>query len=379
MQNVPNYAWEPHTSNFLQNPETDKLYRGVDTIEEARSLVKSYTYFHIDNRLEHQINDVMYLAIYSGLRHTTNADTQGLASNRIPSNSTSDKTIRFLISYIHEKHIGISGLIEQLKTEIFQDTRTRKYKLYGGNTVNNYLYRWTARADKIVELMDTARSKVSNFAAQPDFIRDWALVDLGEVVGFELTTTGNTVNLTSRINRVDLTNNISANTTIKQESIIEVKLPAVSERTNQTDGITVTSKNGACRYNLKNSGGSFGSDVRILKDASRTFTVAELALGVKIRPYSYPTVYQTIDDQELNVGVVQTVSLDRKFSGPNIDIAITISNTNIVTGVLTEHNSDIAITGVTAGTAIITVTATNPSGSVSTTFNVTVTEAPSGD
>ena len=377
MQNVPNYAWEPHRTTYLHYTRSDGIIFGVDTLEEAKNLADDYVYSEIDNRLEPQINDVIYLSIYSGLRHTMDTDIQALASSRIPSGNTQDKTLAFLIALIHEKHLEVLNLIQKIKDAIIYDGD--EYKIRNHSIIRNEMEVWTKRADKIAELTTTARPKVSNFAAQPEFIRDWALVDLGEVVGFELTTTGNSVKLTSRINRVNLINDISANTTIKQESLIEVKLPPVGDRTNQTDGITVTARNGACRYNLKNSSGSFGNDVDILKDASRTFTVAELALGVKVRPYSYPKIFRSIDDQELNVGVVQTVSLDTTFGGPNIDVTVATSNSDIVTAVLTEHNADIAITGVGAGTATITVTATNPSGSVSTTFDVTVSAAPSGD
>ena len=375
MQNIPNYAWEPHKTNIFSLDNLFQIFRGTKTKAEAETLVPSYVYNSIDGYFNFQINDTIHLSIYNSLRNTTNSDIQGLARDRIPSGNTQDKTLVFLIALIHEKHLGILPLIEKVKSEIIYTSRT--YTVSSNQTLRSTAKRWTRRADKIADLTMEARAKVGNFAAYADFIRDWALIDLGESIGVQITTTGNSIKLGYNRNRTLETSDLAANQTIMMVNAPELKLPPVGDRTNQTDGITVTAKNGASFYNIKDSAGNWSSDTVLATDTSRTFTVADLTYGVRTRYIAVPTVFQEIQDQTLAVAVVQSVSLDMVFQGTSLTTTVTSSNEAIATAVVTR-DGNLAVTGVAAGTATMTVTVTNPSGSVSTTFDVTVTEA-SGD
>ena len=375
MQNIPNYAWEPHKTNHRTLDSSFELFDGTKTLAEAQALVPDYVYNSIDGYFNYQINDVIYLSIYNTLRNTTNADVQGLARDRIPSGNTQDKTLVFLIALIHEKYLGVLDLIEKVKSELILTRRV--YTIPNHLIVDKVVKIWTRRADKIADLTMEARAKVGNFAAYADFIRDWALIDLEEKIGVEITTTGNSIKLGYNRNRTLETSDLAANQTIMMANAPELKLPSVGDRTNQTDGITVTAKNGASFYNIKDSAGNWSSDTVLSTDASRTFTVAELNYGVRTRYISPPTVFQEIQDQTLAVAVVQSVSLDMVFQGVKLTTTPVSSNEDIATIVVTR-NGNLAVTGVGVGTTTMTITSTNPSGSVSTTFDVTVTEA-SGD
>ena len=306
-----NYTWIPHKTTSLMVQDSQKLYDGVKTLEEAQSLILSLVYSLIDFAHNPLINDTAYLSIYSGLRHTTNPDVLGLASDRIPQGNTQDKTLSFLIAFFHEKYLGINNLIEKVKTEIVFDPHSHKYTFYGSRYIYSALSLWMKRSDKIVDLMDTARSKVGGLAAKADFIRNWALVDLKEKIGIEATSAANAINIAyTDPNRIKTTSQLLANQAMKVIKLEDVRLPDAGHRNNETDTLTITSRNGANFYNIKDSAGSWSSDAVLNKDASKTFTFAEMTYGVRTRPIAPPTVYRTVDDQSLNVAVVQSVSLD---------------------------------------------------------------------
>ena len=376
MQNIPNYTWHPHKTTLLYRFDAYTITFGDYNKDVVENRMYGYAYGMIGSFLMYQINDVMCMAVYEGLRNTTDPDIQGLARDRIPAVRSEGKTLTFLIALLHEKDIGFLPLVEELKKSII--VRYGKYTIPRNHlVVQAHMAAWTKRADKITELTSTARAKVGNFAAYADFIRDWALIDLGESIGIQITTTGNSIKLGYNRNRTLETSDLAANQTIMMVNAPELKLPPVGDRTNQTDGITVTAKNGASFYNIKDSEGNWSSDTVLATDTSRTFTVAELNYGVRTRYIAVPTVFQEIQDQNLAVAVVQSVSLDMVFQGTSLTTTVTSSNEAIATAVVTR-DGNLAVTGVAAGTATMTVTVTNPSGSVSTAFDVTVTEA-SGD
>ena len=377
-----NYAWIPHKTSRLTVNSSQKLYDGVNTLEEAQELVADKVYAILDAYSSPLINDVAYLSIYSGLRHTTDPDVLGLAADRIPQANTQDKTLSFLIALYHEKHININDIIEKEKARIIFDLNIRKYRLEGANLARSALILWTKRADKIAELMDTASEKVGILSTKAEFIRNWALVDLVEEIGIEASAANNNINISftdETQSNLKTTSQLVANKTMKVIKLEDTKLPPAGHRNNETDTLTITSKNGANFYNIKDSAGNWSLDAQLAKDASKTFTFAEATYGIRTRPIAVPGVYQEISDQSLNVGVIQSVSLDVTFSGVLLTVTAESNNEGICTVVVAEHGSGLAITGVAAGTTTIDVTATNPSGSVTETFTVTVTEAPSGD
>ena len=87
-----------------------------------------------------------------------------------------------------------------------------------------------------------------------------------------------------------------------------------------------------------------------------------------------PTASGTIGNQEQEAGVEVTVDVSGAFSDPDGDaLTYTASSGNLDVATVSVSGSDVTVNGVAAGTATITVTATDPGGlSASQTFDVTV-------
>lgn len=377
------YAWKPHNTNFLFDDESKVVVYGADTREEVEAAMEGFVYFTIDHQLFPQVNDAIYLAIYSGLRHTTNRETWGLANDRIPQNDSLDQTLQFLIAYFYEKDNGIHNLIEYLKGEITYSSGTGKYHLPSSARLRPTLLKWTERADKITELLDTARSKVGGFAAYADFVRDWAMIELGEVTGLELTTAGNSVQI--GYDRVT-----TESTTLEKSelqptfSVKIVKLKGIWQtdamRTaNTTDTVTITAKNGPNQFRIK-TGGTWGRWVTLLPNSTHTFPKAQLVgsdVNIESRPILIPTAERELADVTLAVGVTESVDIAGLFGGLNINITAVSSNTNKATVQVNSSQTSMGIVGVAVGSATISVTAGNLAGTQTVTFDVTVTAAAS--
>ena len=377
-----NYAWKPHETHRVLHNDSLKLLSGVDTRQEAESLVELYVYRSFDFMIYPQINDAIYLAIYSGLRHTTNTDTWGLANDRIPQDNTLDQTVSFLIAYIHEKDIGFSELVESLKTEIQYRESDQKYWLSEFNVLRPTIDKWTRRADKIVELMETARSKVGGFAAYADFVRDWAMIELGEVTGLELTTAGNAVQL--GYDRVTTTTTLEKSEMTPNSTLSLVKLKGIWQtdlmRTaSTTDTVTITAKNGPNEFRIK-TGGIWGRWVSLLPNSTHTFPKAQLTgsdVNIESRPILVPTANRELADVTLAVGVTESVDIAGLFTGLNMVISAVSSDSGKATVQVNSSRTSMGVVGVAAGSATITVSGSNLAGTTDVTFVVTVTEAAS--
>ena len=377
MQSTLGYAWKPHTTHLLERNDAMQLDRGLNTLAEAQSYVKPYVQWQIDFYLTYQINDVMYLSIYSGLRHTTNRDTWGLANDRIPQDNTLDQTVSFLIAYNHEREIGERALIEKMKGELYQ--AGGKYRMRHPNSLKSVITQWTARADKIVELMETARTKIGGFAAYADFMRDWAMIELGETTGLELTTMGNSVQI--GYDRVLTETTLEKSELQSTSSVKIVRLKGIWQtdamRTaNTTDTVTITAKNGPSQFRIK-TGGTWGRWVVLLPNSTHTFPKSQLVgsdVNIESRPILPPTVERELADVSLNVGVTESVDIAGLFGGLNISISAASSDTDKATVQVNSSQTSMGVSGVAAGTATITVTGSNTAGNTTAEFDVTVTE-----
>lgn len=148
--------------------------------------------------------------------------------------------------------------------------------------------RWAARAKAIVALMETARSKVGHFAADAEFMRNWALVDIGEETGVEVTTGSNPVQLgfyRAAAHSVQR-NRMASQSTTKLIALRGIWQPAASReyRYVGTDTVTVTSRNGPNRIRVKTGQDTWGTWQTLAKDASRTFTKAEMRYDIESQP-----------------------------------------------------------------------------------------------
>ena len=370
-----NYPWEPHKTVVSGYDSYITLYRGVDTLQEAERLAVDYIYYSIDNKLFSQINDIAYLAIYSGLRQTTNRDTWGLANDRIPTNNTLDKTLRFLIALLYEKQNDINKLIENVKSEITFNPSSNKYQLRSSRTVYNTIVKWSKRCDKIVDIMDSARSAVGNAAASANFIRNWALVDLGEETGIELVTANNPIQFGYQIG-VDLTLfRLTERNSAKMIKLDSLSQPDSFIYSGITDTVTATAKNGPSELRIKTGTNTWGSPFVLAKDASKTFTREELRYEVESTPILLPVASRELSDiASINIGVTESVDLQNLFEGLRINITAASASETIARVQVNNTQTSMGVVAVSNGTTTITVTGTNEAGSTSISFDVTVTE-----
>lgn len=372
------YAWRPHKTHVRElSAYLQGIRTGVDTLALAESLVDIYIEVDVDTHLFPQQNDVAYLAIRSALHHTTNRDTLGLATDRIPQNSTLDATLSFLIAYIHERDVGMPALKAHVKTLIRR--QHGKYIVPVTTTeARNATELWVTRADRIVELMQTARSKVGHFAADAEFMRNWALVDLGEATGVEVKTGNNPVQLgfyraaAGTVNRYRM----ASQSITKLIALRGLWRPPASReyRYTGTDTVTVTSRNGPNRIRVKTGQDTWGAWQTLLEGASRTFTKAEMRYDIASQPIHVPAVLKTPADITLAVGVTESVDIDEFFSGIDVNLTAVSADTHKATVQVNQAQTSMGVIGVAAGTVTITVTATNAAGTTSVTFDVTVTE-----
>ncbi len=107
--------------------------------------------------------------------------------------------------------------------------------------------------------------------------------------------------------------------------------------------------------------------------------VARTSFQVDVEPANEPPVLSgALNDQVVTLGMPETVSVADAFTDPDGDdltFAATSSDTGVATVAVSE--ADLTLDGVSAGTATITVTATDPRGlSANGTFSVDVETAP---
>ena len=372
-----NYAWKPHTTT---RQDLHDLWLARDTGDTDKSKIEAategYVNHIIDDQSSFKINDVAYLAIYSGLRHTTNRDTLGLAGDRIPQDNTLDQTVSFLIAFLHERNIGMPPLIDVIKESIQLKPGTNRYVVTAHRPITNALDAWTARADKIVELMQTARSIVGHFAADAEFMRDWAMVDLGEVTGLEVATGQNPVLLGFIRHNNIVSNRMASSGSTKLIKLKGLWQPPASRqyRYYGTDTVTVTAKNGPSQIRTKGVGGTWSNWMVLAKDASRTFTKAEMKYDIESLPILAPTALQELPDLTLAVGVTESVDLQGLFQGLNLVISAVTADSGKSTVQINRTQTSMGVSGIAAGTSKITVTGTNEGGSTTVEFTVTVTE-----
>ena len=382
MQDNLSRAWKPHRTHLVDRVNAVKLSRGVDTLAEAQSYVKAYVEWQVDFYLTYQINDSLFLSIYSGLRHTTNRDTWGLARDRIPQDNTLDETLRFLMAFIHERAIGEPVLIETIKGELYLGSGN-KYQVRYPSSLVPTITTWTARADKIVELMQTAQTKIGGFAAYADFMRDWAMIELGEVTGLELTTAGNSVQIGYDRVTTDVTtlekSELQPTSSVKIVRLKGIWQTDAMRAANTTDTVTVTAKNGPNQFRIKTSG-TWGRWVTLLPNSTHTFPKAQLTgsdVNIESRPILVPTATRELADVTLAVAVTESVDLTGLFEGLNISITAVSADTDKATVQVNQAQTSMGVVGVAAGTVKITVTGSNLAGSTEVEFTVTVTEAAS--
>ena len=370
------YPWEPHFTTYNDRIISNALHRGIDNLDNIDELVEAYCKSYVDLVLEAQINDIMHISIQNALKNTTNQETLSLSRDRIPSSVQNDDTLRFLIALLYEKQLGFPEYIQYVRNKVGLDPRRGKYKLLSSGSVSPFMKKWVDRATKIVEIMKTGRSKVGALVEDSDFIRDWALIDLGEKTGLEVTSNGNQFNIGVVQNNVIQYFSLLAGQSVMMERLKGLKVVALRNRVTNPDDMTIVAKNGPSEVRIKTDASTWGAPFVLAKDASRIVTKAEMAHDIESTPILVPKIVRQIPDvTDLNIGVTESVSLEDLFDGIRFNIAISSEDTGKASVGLSSNQHSMRVVGVAVGTTNITVTATNEAGSATVNFNVTVSAA----
>ena len=289
------YPWEPHKS-ILQNYDSyAKLtWYGVDNLDNIDQLIREYCIYYIDTSLQPQINDLIHLTVKNGLNHTQNRDTLALARDRIHSSIADDHTLRFLIAFLYEKQVGFSHLVTTARNKIALDIRSQKYKMTNYLELNKIVLEWGENANKIVEIMRTSRSKVGNLTEDSDFIRNWALIDLGKKTGLEVTANGNPFNIGLVRNNLRGYHQLLVSQSTMMERLQGLQVIPNPNRVVTPDDVTITAKNGPSEVRIKTDASTWATPFVLAKDESRIITKAEMAHDIESTPILIPTVLRQL-------------------------------------------------------------------------------------
>ena len=224
--------------------------------------------------------------------------------------------------------------------------------------------------------MRTARSKVGKLVQDSDFIRNWALIDLGEKTGLQVTANGNPFNIGVIQNDIRKYFQLLVGESVMMERLKGLQVITNPNRVVSPDNVTIVAKNGPSEVRIKTSETVWGSPFVLAKDASRIVTTAEMAHDIESTPILVPVAKRELSDiTDLNVSVTESVNLENLFDGIRINITAVSSDTGKATVTLSSSRNTMRVVGVAVGTSKITVTATNEAGDVSVGFDVTVSTA----
>ena len=379
------YPWTPHKVLYENRLESrNALYPGADTREEAERACEPYLKYIIDTTLLSQINDTIHLTIQNSLNHTTNANTLALSNTRIPTGAFNEDELRFLIASAYEIEIEFPGLLQQMKDRVAYNDSDQKYQLDRTFFLQPIIHTWNERAVKIVELMKWFEANIPTLASYVNFIRESAMVQLGEKIGVKVQTSSDPVVLNVHTDQgIPTYHTMPANSIVYVSTLNGLRNVAGAARTSRP--ATLTGVNGASLVHSKTISGTpqhllltDNPDHLLNKDATYQLTYALQQWNVYSSIIASPTVLRILSDVSLDTGVTESVNIAALFRGDRMTITAESDDTDKVRVQLNSTKTSLGVIGVAAGTATVTLTGTNPSGSVSTTLEVTVTEA-SGD
>ena len=373
---MPNYPWHPHTtdSTSLISHIDQIIYQAYDvkltTEEEAVEARHELIQWYVDLYLTPQINDALHLAIQNSLEHISDVDTQALADARIPSDATNDDTLRFSIAFLYEKELAYPEMVRQHQIQL---SNNRYYVRINPRSIHRFLNLCAQRASKIVEIMEDASAAIGTLAQNADFVRQAALIDLGEVVGLRMSTAGNTVKFgtpaeTGDAGQMRVFHNLAPNSSFNIDRLDEIRFPTRKE--NETDTLTITAKNGPSEISVRTLQGT--TKTVLAKDASRTFSLAEMTSSVTSQPILLPKVETHLINQTVTVDTQQTLTYTGTFSGIRLNYTVTSSDETVATVRLGETGV-LVMSGIAAGTCNIRLSATNEAGTTVSEFQCTVT------
>ena len=373
------YPWHPHKTLYTEENAGANFFRrrAFATLTEAKIYQDLGIQDQITNTLKYQISDVIHTAIQNSVRHVTDLETRSLVDARIPSSANHDNTLRFLIAFLYEKQLGYPEVLKYAPiTQITNPSYPYRVSFIS-RKIYSEIVKWNSRAGKIVEIMEDASDKVGSALAQnPDFIRNAALIAVGDKIGLELTTKANAISFnigeqSDQGNTISRT--LAANTSFFMEKASDFRIAGA--RANNTDTLTLTSKNGPNEITVTTNRVPVRSV--LAKDASKVLITAEVQGSVvSTKPIEVPTTTRELPDiTDLEVAEVQSVNIDGLFNGIRTNVTAVSADISKVTVSVNEGQTSMGVTGVAIGTTTITVTGTNEAGTASVSFDVTIIAA----
>ena len=352
----------------------------ADTRLELKAKIENAFELWIDELTEHLAHDTLATAVKTYLRiPNRNHYTVALADSTISQEEQlDDEAIRHILCFMREieRHapVLLQGYLDASIVGGPGDRSNRIGKHYLPPTVPNYnTTNWIKQrmddANAILDLMNAYEDNdtLRHFMEDGEFIRN-QYYQHGKAT---LTTLGNKsfVRLAGKGGSAEL----PAQTSLMLGDGWTAFSPPTNLLTNQTDGVKVSVDGRPFHINVNADSMTAAVEYTVLDGASRDMTLAELKRGFTVNSIAPPTNTETVlHDQSIAVGVTQSVNVANLFTGRGIAISVGTSNAGVATAQISSGETSIGIVGQSAGTATITVTATNVAGTISRTFDVTV-------
>ena len=309
-------------------------------------------------------------------RPHANSATNSLFLATIPADISIEPELRYFAAFKREAQLEYQNLLDEAFSKVSPEG-------FGWNQ-KQMVFTWTVhshlRCDAIVDLMARLESitSLATLASNPDFVRNSMLVSIDLVdslygfkhilqplTGVEIQSSTNPISL--KIGAITQRLTYPSSTTLAMRQFHRLGNVGPATQVNQSDGATITSKNGP---NLITVG---TTSTVLAKDASRVLTFADLGQGVKSVPIDLPVATRSLPDISIEKDVVQSVNLDGLFSGIRTTIAATTSDSSKVTVAKSRSGGSMGVTGLAVGSAVVNVSATNEAGTTTVSFTVTVT------
>lgn len=355
--------------DYVTHPreETATFPNTFATQAQARAYVQSRVPVHVRERIDDYLPmTAVKLALLSHYPNT-NAATQALLADAVPTGTTVTNEIRYLAALKREVQLGYPALYADSAT--WGDARWQQghpfqtqqfYRDVGSFQVSQWLSACYKRAVQIVTLMQTLETyQMPALAADVHFVRDSARVKLKEQNGFRLTAGRQNLYLTVRSGASRVLFAPLRSVDCRSLHLIQ-RGTAGTATCNIVPQGPVAIQIGTAAEFVQNNG------------VLRQFTDAEVGRGIRIIPIDPPTVGIHLTNQQVEVHTTQTFTFDDSFLGQRLRYSVSTSQPSVALVRLSRDDHIIDITGVSAGNATITLTASNPAGNAVTQFIVTV-------
>lgn len=335
----------------------------------TRAQARAYMRARVPVLVREQVDDYLPMSAVklALLSHypNTNAATQALLAVAVPTGTTVINEVRYIAAFKREVQLGYPALAAQADTWTDVNwpgwTQRWLYETYAGHTeVSQWLSACYKRAVQIVMLMQTLETyQMPALAADVQFVRDSARVKLKEQNGFRLTAGRQNLYLTTRSGASRVLFAPLRSVDCRSLHLIQ-RGTAGTATCNIVPQGAVAIQIGTAAEFIQNNG------------VLRQFTNAEVGRGIRIIPIDPPTVGVHLTNQQVEIHTTQTITFDDSFLGQRLRYSVSTSQPSVALVRLSRDDHIIDITGVSAGNATITLTASNPAGNAVIQFIVTV-------